>query len=258
MNIKPLIHLPWKLWNALRSLRRDLAEILRILAEIAPAISALRSEEMASLRETLIGEIREHGLLAETAARFSLRTAAEMKLRSRLTTPQTRRRGVSVLITCWNHAGYLSRSVASAIAAIDALPAPGEVVILDDASLDGSREVAADLAGRDERIRLIAADENLGLPRARNILLSQARFEHAVILDSDNQLVASGIDLLFAAARQTGAVLAYGNVVRVDESGSVIDVIGNERASANLFRENWIDAMAMVDTGRLLELGGYD
>ena len=72
------------------------------------------------------------------------------------------------------------------------------------------------------RIRLIASDENLGLPRARNVLLSQARFEHAMILDSDNQLVPSGIATLYAAACHTEAVLAYGNILKVDQSGSVI------------------------------------
>ncbi len=79
-----------------------------------------------------------------------------------------------------------------------------------------------------------------------------------MILDSDNQLVPSGIATLYAAACQTKAVLAYGNIVQVDQSGSVIGVVGNERASANLLTENWIDAMALVRTGRLLELGGYD
>ena len=139
-----------------------------------------------------------------------------------------------------------------------ALPVPGEVLILDDASRDGSREVAQELARADERIRLIQSDENLGLPRARNVLLSQARFEHAMILDSDNQLVPSGIATLYASARQTGAVLAYGNILKVDQSGSVMGVMSNERVTANLLKENWIDAMVLVRTDRLLELGGYD
>ena len=66
------------------------------------------------------------------------------------------------------------------------------------------------------------------------MLLSQARFEHAMILDSDNQLVPSGVATLYASARQTGAVLAYGNILKVDPSGSVMGVISNERVTANL------------------------
>jgi polysaccharide pyruvyl transferase WcaK-like protein len=279
MNIMSLIRLPMRLKNVVRSMRRDLAETRQIAAEtqhvaaetrqvaaesrqvateIVQLLSALRSEELVSLRETIRGEIREQGLLMEAAARLATRAKAELKLRNRLARPPARKRGVSVLITCWNHAGYLSRAVESARGSLDLLPVPGEVLILDDASRDGSRALAQEWANTDDRIVLIASDENLGLPRARNVLLEQARFEHAMILDSDNELVPSGIPLLYTAARQTGAVLAYGNLLKVDESGSVTAVISNERPGARLLKENWIDAMALVRTERLIELGGYD
>jgi glycosyltransferase involved in cell wall biosynthesis len=217
-----------------------------------------REQAMSSLREMLVGEIREQGLLTEFAARSSQRAAAEMKLRGLLTPPLARQPGVSVLITCWNHVGSLGRAVASAVAALDYLPVPGEVLILDDASRDGSREVALDLARSDQRIRLIPSDANLGLPRARNVLLSQAVFEHSMILDSDNQLVPDDIAALHASARQTGAVVAYGNIVEIDQAGSVLGVLSNERVSVDLRNQNSIDAMVLVQTERLLELGGYD
>ena len=211
-----------------------------------------------ALREMLAGEIREQGIIMETAARSSLRAAAEMRLRKKHPPTLSREEGVSVLITCWNHAGVLGLAVASAVAAIESLSVPGEVIILDDGSRDGSREIAQELARANEKIRFIPSAENLGLPRARNVLLSQARFKHAMILDSDNQLVPSGVAVLYAGARQTGAVLAYGNILQVDQSGSVLGVLSNERVTANLLKENWIDAMVMVRTDRLVELGGYD
>jgi polysaccharide pyruvyl transferase WcaK-like protein len=264
MKLKSWVRLPWKIKEVLRSMRRDLADSRRMMVELSQMISVLEfrhgelTEEMSSLRERLLGEVREQGLLTETAVRSATRAAAEMKLRNQLTPPSPREAGVSVLITCWNHAGFLRRSVASAIATLESLPVPGEVLILDDASRDGSREVAQELARADERLRLIQSDENLGLPRARNVLLSQARFEHAMILDSDNQLVPSGIATLYDSARETAAVLAYGNILKVDQGGSVMGVMSNERVTANLQRENWIDAMALVRTDRLLELGGYE
>jgi polysaccharide pyruvyl transferase WcaK-like protein len=250
MNIKSLVRLPWTIKDVLRSMRREIADSRRMMAELL-----LKHREMTDI---LSGEIREQGILMETAARSSLRAAAEMKLRSKLTPPLSRKKGVSVLITCWNHAGILGRAVASAIDAIESLPVPGEVLILDDASRDGSREVAQELACANDRIRLIPSAENLGLPRARNVLLSQARFEHSLILDSDNQLVPSGIATLYDAACQSVAVLAYGNILQVDPTGSVLGVISNERVTANILKWNWIDAMALVQTDRIVELGGYD
>ena len=46
------------------------------------------AEDAGASRE--LGEIREQGLLMETAARYSSRAAAEMKLRNRLTPPPSR------------------------------------------------------------------------------------------------------------------------------------------------------------------------
>src|ERR1700722_17627490 len=124
MNIKWWVRLPWKIKDVLVSVRRDLAESRRMMAELLPMIPALR--------EMLAGEIREQGIITETAARSSLGAAAEMQLRKTLTPRVSREEGVSVLITCWNHAGVLGLAVASAIAAIESLPVPGEVIILDD------------------------------------------------------------------------------------------------------------------------------
>ncbi len=239
-------------------------ELLRQLVEARGHTQHLEAE-IGSLRELihadrdlLLGEIREHGLLTETAARCSSRSDSEARLREQLVAPSRRQDGVSVLVTCWNHVGYLERAVTTATAALDLLPVPGEVLILDDGSRDGSRELQWKLARADERVRLIQSERNLGLPRARNVLLSQARFEHAMILDSDNQLVPSGLGSLYLSALQTGAVLAYGCLINIQRDGSVIGVISNERLTSAILRENWIDAMVMVRTGRLLELGGYD
>ncbi len=278
MNIKSWVRLPWKIKDVVRSMRRDLADSRLTIAELSRMISTMelrqeerteelrqcteelrrRTEELKQSTEELRREIQEQGLLLETAARFPIRAEAERKLRSQLTPPTSREAGVSVLITCWNHAGVLGVALASAIATIDALPVPGEVLILDDASRDGSSLVAREFARGEQRIHVIASDENLGLPRARNVLLSQARFGHAMILDSDNQLVPSGVATLYESARQTGAVLTYGNIVMVDPSGSIQYVMSNERVTAKLLDANWIDAMALVKTERVLELGGYD
>jgi polysaccharide pyruvyl transferase WcaK-like protein/GT2 family glycosyltransferase len=295
MNIKSLAGLPWKLKDVVRALRHELAASRQGMAELAHLTTALEArisgelslrlgelietlqqndlrarssesgperrlaEAINALNEGLLAQIREQGLLLETAARLPGRAAAELTLRGELALPTLpRAAGLSILITCWNHAGSLGLAVASAVGTLEAISAPGEVIILDDASRDGSREIAAELAHADDRIRLIASKENLGLSRARNVLLAQARFDHAMILDSDNQLVPSGVAALFDSATRMRAVLAYGNIVRIEETGTVTGVISNERMSAQILKQNWIDAMALVRTDRLLDLGGYD
>lgn len=260
MNIQTWVHLPRKIVNVVRALRRESWENRVMIAEVLERLTVLgaRHEEQARLLDQMSEEVREQGVLLDSTVRIPLRAAAEMKLRDRLPAPPPRTEGVSILIACWNHAGFLPRAVESAVAAMDALDAPAEVLILDDASRDGSREVAQRLARMDQRIHVLTSDENLGLPRARNTLLDQSSFEHAMILDADNQLVPSGVAALYASARRTGAVMAYGNIAKVDQSGSVQDVISNERVTPELLSRNWIDALSLLRTRRILELGGYD
>ena len=72
---------------------------------------------------------------------------------------------VSILIPCHNYGRFLPSSVGSALTQTDVAI---EVVIVDDASTDDSKSVAADLARSDLRIRLIALSENIGVIRAMN------------------------------------------------------------------------------------------
>jgi polysaccharide pyruvyl transferase WcaK-like protein len=79
-----------------------------------------------------------------------------------------------------------------------------------------------------------------------------------MLLDADNQLEPSGIVTLYRAARETGAVMVYGNIVGEDESGRIVGVMSNERVAPRLLEANYIDALVLVRTERLVALDGYD
>jgi GT2 family glycosyltransferase len=66
-----------------------------------------------------------------------------------------------------------------------------ELIVVDNASGDGSREYLEELAGRDARVRLLANAENAGFPAACNQGLAAARGETLVLLNSDT-IVAPG------------------------------------------------------------------
>ncbi|CAN2533300.1 hypothetical+protein [Methylocapsa aurea] len=92
---------------------------------------------------------------------------------------------VSILIPCHNYGRFLPSSVGSALTQTDVAI---EVVIVDDASTDDSKSVAADLARSDSRIRLIALSENIGVIRAMNRAIREAQGEYLVKLDADDLL----------------------------------------------------------------------
>lgn len=91
---------------------------------------------------------------------------------------------VSVVIPAHNAEAFLARTLDSVIAQRFS---DFEVLIVDHASTDGTREVAMRYITRDPRLRLIALDHDSGLPAtSRNRGLEQALGEFVAFLDADD------------------------------------------------------------------------
>lgn len=89
---------------------------------------------------------------------------------------------VSVLIAAWAAEATLDRAIGSALAQT----VPVEVIVIDDASPDGTAAVAAAHAAADSRVRLLRQDENRGPAAARNRGLAAARSPWVSVLDADD------------------------------------------------------------------------
>lgn len=101
-------------------------------------------------------------------------------------------RWLSVLVPVYRAEKYLAACVASVLAQGD----DGvEVVLLDDASPDGSGGIAAGLCREHPgRVRLIAHTSNAGLSAARNTLLGHAAGDYVWHLDADDVMLPGAID----------------------------------------------------------------
>lgn len=88
---------------------------------------------------------------------------------------------LTVLIPNYNYARYLARAVDSAIA-LDY--SPKEIIVVDDGSTDGSREILADYE-KQGAIRAVL-QENAGQPAALNTGFKHVRGELVYVLDSDD------------------------------------------------------------------------
>lgn len=95
-----------------------------------------------------------------------------------------------------------SRSVSVVIAAKDAEASVGdavlsalredevaEVILVDDASSDGTGEAARRAAGGDARLRVIRLDRNVGPAAARNLAIREGTAPYIALLDADDRFV---------------------------------------------------------------------
>lgn len=89
---------------------------------------------------------------------------------------------VSVIITAFNRGHTIERAIKSALSQTET---DLEIVVIDDASTDNTREVISAIS--DPRIRLISNPVNRGIGGAKNVGVEVARGHYIAFLDSDDE-----------------------------------------------------------------------
>lgn len=172
--------------------------------------------------------------------------------------------GVTIFVPNWNHETDLPRSLKSAFEAVHALESEGfeaEILVIDDASRDGSVKLIRTLQALYDLqcLRLIRLQKNHGQVRLTNLALQIAKFRYVLRLDSDNQLVPENIPTFLGSSIETGATILYGNLIRL-RSGRIdekMQLVSNMPATFRLIEQNYFDALCIMDAPDILELGGF-
>jgi hypothetical protein len=164
---------------------------------------------------------------------------------------------VSVITCVYNNRKYLDDALRSVIRG--RYPSI-ELIVVDDGSADRSREQAEEWirAHKSVAALLLRHPVNRGLPHARNTALDVARGEYVFILDGDNEVYPNGLERLVAALdSDADAAFAYGlhQQFNADGPAGVANYFPWE--PRRLRTGNYIDAMALIRTQTLRELGGY-
>src|SRR5205814_7047576 len=116
---------------------------------------------------------------------------------------------ISIVITTHNRAHLLPRAIGSAQAAGSNL----EVLVVDDASTDGTRELCARMTA----IRYLCLSSNRGLAQARNVGIAESSSEFITFLDDDDLRLPGSLDAQLRVLEAHGeAAFRYGQVLIAD------------------------------------------
>ncbi|MDO4385128.1 MAG: glycosyltransferase [Clostridia bacterium] len=96
-----------------------------------------------------------------------------------------------------------------------------ELIVVDDHSKDDSLQLIRRKAQSDNRIRIIALEQNAGVANARNVGIMQAKGEYIALLDNDDMWVADKLKRQLALA-QKGADIVYCSYDFIDEQNNAI------------------------------------
>jgi glycosyl transferase family 2/glycosyl transferase family 1 len=192
--------------------------------------------------------------------RYEHRVGGEIPLvetKRRSTAYDRSRPRVSVLTTVYNNGEYVASALGSVVRG---RYQEFELIVVDDGSSDHSLEQTESWIAAHKGVAslLLVHPVNRGLPHARNTAIDSARGEFVFILDADNEVYPNGLErLVDALDSDPDAAFAYGLHQRFDAEGpaGVANVFPWE--PRRLRTGNYIDAMALIRTQALRELGGY-
>jgi glycosyltransferase involved in cell wall biosynthesis len=94
-------------------------------------------------------------------------------------------KSISLVLPMFNEKEYLGKTVPAALAVLESLSADFEIIIVDDASNDGSQDIADTLAAKDSRVKVVHHKINRKLGGVLKTGFSAASKEIVVYTDMD-------------------------------------------------------------------------
>ncbi|GAA2127171.1 glycosyltransferase family A protein [Nocardioides bigeumensis] len=178
---------------------------------------------------------------------------------------------VTVVVAAYNHAGLLRKALDSVAAQTLEQVA---LVVTDDASRDGSAEVAtAWLAETGRAARTVFHEHNAGICRTFNEALALVRTPFYTVMSADDRMLPDRLAVQVELLRSAGpdAVAAYSDAWLIDEHGrrtggrfsDSYRFAGRAMPEGPIFGElchgNWIPAPSvLLRTSAVRDVGGYD
>jgi teichuronic acid biosynthesis glycosyltransferase TuaG len=100
-----------------------------------------------------------------------------------------------------------------------------EIIVVDDGSTDGTRELMRWHADQDERVIPILLDKNIGRSKARNLGNSYAKSPYIFVLDADDRAAKTRVRDSLITFQMKNPDVIYGPFFWMDDLGQVIQKI---------------------------------
>jgi hypothetical protein len=164
---------------------------------------------------------------------------------------------LSVIISLYNHEQYITRAIDSVL---NNNFKDFEIVILNDCSTDNSLQTILPYLETNKNITIVDKNTNTGLSHTRNLGIDICQGDYVFILDSDNEIYENCLSEHFNALKEDyNLSVCYGIVECFNEKGVKVSEVSNKKFDSDLLKDgNYIDAMAMFDKKKLIEIGKYN
>ena len=155
---------------------------------------------------------------------------------------------VSILIVTWNRRRELARAIDSAFRQdYGSL----EVIVIDNASSDGSHEM---VLRRFPRARLIRSGKNLGCPAGRNLGFAYCEGKYIYLLDDDGVLDTKAVSIAVKRAESDESIGIVSSAIHEEDHGEFRIRPG---ANTPLFQHSFVGCCFLLRSEALRRVGPF-
>ncbi|PAE33853.1 glycosyl transferase [Bacillus velezensis] len=127
---------------------------------------------------------------------------------------------VSVITPSYNASEYIEDTIQSVL---HQSHPHWEMIIADDCSTDGTRDILQQYEQKDERIRVVYLDKNGGAAAARNTALKHAKGRYVAFLDSDDRWKKEKLQKQLAFMAERSCAFSFTGYSVMEQDGTPTD-----------------------------------
>lgn len=160
---------------------------------------------------------------------------------------------ISIVMPAYNAERFVEQAVRSVM---QQTVTEWELLVLDDGSKDGTKQILQRLAQEDDRIRFLPNAHNMGVAKTRNRGFDLCRGQYIALLDSDDLWHPDKLEKQLALLQQEDADLVYTSYAIIDSGNQKTraDYLVPESVSFDqLLKENVIGCSTVLFSAEILE-----
>ena len=123
-----------------------------------------------------------------------------------------------------------------------------EMLIMNDVSTDNSLAVVNEFAKKDDRIKVVNTEKNMGVVKGRNHLIDLARGKYIAFLDADDYWHSEKLEKQIQFMKEKNASISCTEYTRVRENGEKINevVIKSEISYTDMLKNNYLGCLTVM------------
>ena len=158
---------------------------------------------------------------------------------------------VSIIVPMYNAEKFIGKTIESVLAQTYQ---NWEMLIMNDVSTDNSLAIVSLYAKKDERIKIVNTEKNVGVVKGRNFLIDLASGKYIAFLDADDYWHNEKLEKQIKFMKEKNASISCTEYTRVKENEEKInDVIIKENIFYNdMLKNNYLGCLTvMYDTEKI-------